>query len=55
MIRWTPIIRIYRMPWTIPRNWCARTTEALNNGISTMTIVQNTLKDSSDDFDAAAT
>ena len=32
----------------------ARTTEALNNGISTMTIVQNTLKDSSDDFDAAA-
>ena len=32
----------------------SRTTQALNNGISTMTIVQNTLKDSSDDFDAAA-
>ena len=31
-----------------------RTTDALNNGVSTMTIVQNTLKDSSDDFDAAA-
>lgn len=31
-----------------------RTTEALNNGISTMTIVQNTLKDSSNDLDAAA-
>lgn len=31
-----------------------RTTNALNSGISTMTIVQNTLKDSSDDFDAAA-
>lgn len=32
----------------------SRTTNALNSGISTMTIVQNTLKDSSDDFDAAA-
>ena len=31
-----------------------RTTDALNNGISTLTIIQNTLKDSSDDFDAAA-
>ena len=31
-----------------------RTTEALNSGISTMTILQNTLKNSSDDFDAAA-
>ena len=31
-----------------------RTTDALNSGISTMTIIQNTLKDSSDDFDAAA-
>ena len=31
-----------------------RSTDALNNGISTMTIVQNTLKDSSADFDAAA-
>ena len=31
-----------------------RTTEALNNGIGTMTIVQNTLKDTSNDFDAAA-
>lgn len=31
-----------------------RTTDALNSGVSTMTIVQNTLKDSSDDFDAAA-
>ncbi len=30
-----------------------RTTEALNNGISTMTIVQNTLKDTSNDLDAA--
>ena len=32
----------------------SRTTDALNNGISTMSIVQNTLKASSDDFDAAA-
>lgn len=31
-----------------------RTTEALNSGISTMTILQNTLKNSSDDFDVAA-
>ena len=31
-----------------------RTTDALNNGISTLTIIQSTLKDSSDDFDAAA-
>ena len=31
-----------------------RTTDALNNGISTLTIIQNTLKDSSDDFEAAA-
>ena len=31
-----------------------RTTEALNSGISTMTSLQNTLKNSSDDFDAAA-
>ena len=31
-----------------------RTTDALNSGISTMTIIQNTLKESSDDFDAAA-
>ncbi len=31
-----------------------RTTEALNSGISTMSILQNTLKNSSDDFDAAA-
>lgn len=31
-----------------------RTTDALNNGVSTMTIVQNTLKDSSNDFDSAA-
>ena len=31
-----------------------RTTAALNDGISTMTIVQNTLKDTSSDFDAAA-
>lgn len=30
------------------------TTEALNNGISTMTIVQNTLRDSSGDIDSAA-
>lgn len=27
-----------------------RTTDALNNGISTLTIIQNTLKDSSDDL-----
>lgn len=32
----------------------SRTAEALNSGISTMTILQNTLKNSSDDFDAAA-
>ena len=31
-----------------------RTTSAMNDGISTMTIIQNTLKASSDDFDAAA-
>lgn len=32
----------------------SRTTDALNSGISTMTVIQNTLKNSSDDFDAAA-
>jgi hypothetical protein len=31
-----------------------RTTAAMNDGISTMTIIQNTIKASSDDFDAAA-
>ena len=36
------------------RELVRRTTDALNNGISTLTIIQNTLKDSSDDFDAAA-
>ena len=36
------------------REMVRRTTDALNNGISTLTIIQNTLKDSSDDFDAAA-
>lgn len=30
------------------------TTDALNSGVSTLTIVQNTLKDTSNDFDAAA-
>ena len=36
------------------RELVRRTTDALNTGISTLTIIQNTLKDSSDDFDAAA-
>lgn len=36
------------------RELVRRTTDALNNGISTLTIIQNTLKDSGDDFDAAA-
>ena len=40
MIHWTPIIRISRLPWMIPKELVRRTTDALNNGISTMTIVR---------------
>ena len=36
------------------RELVRRTTDTLNNAISTLTIIQNMLKDSSDDFDAAA-